>query len=250
MLAGAAVLLDRAGHVPLYRQIERILRDELAGGDGALAHRLTENQLMGRFHVSRHTVRQALARLSAAGLIERRPRRGTFVRIGLPLEQPLSGVYSFVRSLQDLGLPYQVRVASVRRAQTDDRTREHLGPATVAEVQRLHNIADEPLVAETIWLAGERVPDIEALDLTGSLYELLQQRYGLRVTSAREFIRPVVLDRRESLLLGVEPGCPAFFVERVSFVHDQPIEVRHSLIRGDRYLYSVQLQASPDELSA
>jgi DNA-binding GntR family transcriptional regulator len=34
-------------------------------------------------------------------------------------------------------------------------------------------------------------------------------------------------------------------VERVSYVEEQPVEVRHSLIRGDRYLYSVRLRVAP-----
>jgi GntR family transcriptional regulator len=248
MAAGAAVTLDRASPVPLYRQIERILRSELSA-DGALAHRLTETELMGRFRVSRHTVRQALGRLSAAGLIERHPRRGTYVRFGSPLEQPLSGLYSFVRSLQDFGLPYQVRVLSAQRVRSDNGLREHLGTAELMELQRLHEVAGEPLVAETIWLASERVAGFETLDLSGSLYELLERRYGLHVTSAREWIRPVVLDGRQSELLGADRGSAAFSVERVSFIRDAPLEVRHSLIRGDRYLYSVHLHASSQELA-
>src|SRR5207247_1901509 len=150
-VAGAAVTLDRASPVPLYRQVERILRDELLVAD-AIRQRLTENQLMSRFRVSRHTVREALALLSADGLIERWPRRGTFARL---------------------------------------------------------------------W-----------------------QRSRLSVVAAGESIRAVVRDQRQSHLLKASRGGPAFFVERVSFGASGPLEVRHSLIRGDRYLYSVQLRAA------
>ncbi len=241
--------LDRTGGVPLYRQIERILRAELS--QNGSASRLTENELIGRFQVSRHTVRQALGNLAAAGLIERRPRRGTFPNQRPPIEQPLSGVYSFVRSLRDLGLPHRARVVSVALVQSQDGLRDQLGVSQLVELRRLHEVDGEPLVAETIWLPQKLVPGIEGLDLSGSLYELMQQRYGLRVSSARESIRPVVLNQRQSRLLGVGRGCPAFFVERVSFAVNGPMEVRHSLIRGDRYLYSVQLRsASLDELSA
>ncbi|MFI5266554.1 MAG: GntR family transcriptional regulator [Chloroflexota bacterium] len=250
MAAGAAVKLDRASAVPLYRQIERILCDEIAQAE-EVVQRLTETELIARFQVSRHTIREALGLLSSAGLIDRRPRRGTFPRLRTPIEQPLHGVYSFVRSMRDLGLPHRVRVVSLELVDTKDGLREQLGVSRVAQLQRLHEVAGEPLVAETIWLPSERVPGIEALDLAGSLYELLQQRYELRVASAHESIRPVVLNYRQARLLGVDRGCPAFFVERVSFGANGPIEVRHSLIRGDRYLYSVQLRAAAaDELPA
>jgi GntR family transcriptional regulator len=238
------------GAQPLYRQIERILRDELAQAEGVV-QRLTESELIARFQVSRHTIREALSLLSSAGLIDRRPRRGTFPRLNAPIEQPLYGVYSFVRSMRDLGLPHRARVVSLGVVESKDGPREQLGVTRVAELQRLHEVAGEPLVAETIWLPSERVPGIEALDLSGSLYDLLLQRYALKVTSARESIRPVVLNQRQSRLLGVDRGGPAFFVERVSFELTDPVEVRHSLIRGDRYLYSVQLrEAAAEELLA
>jgi GntR family transcriptional regulator len=249
--AGAAVRLDRASAVPLYRQIERILREELTQAEG-MVQRLTETELIARFQVSRHTIREALSLLSSAGLIDRRPRRGTFPRLNAPIEQPLYGVYSFVRSMRDLGLQHRVRVLSLQIVEPKDGLQECLRAAKAAELQRLHEVAGEPLVAETIWLPSEQVPGIDALDLSGSLYELLQQRYDLRVASARESIRPVVLGQRQARLLGVDRGGPAFFVERVSFrSNGHPVEVRHSLIRGDRYLYSVQLrEALPEDLPA
>ena len=248
-MAGAA-RLDRASAVPLYRQIERILRDELAQAEGVV-QRLTESELIARFEVSRHTIREALGLLSSAGLIDRRPRRGTFPRLRTPIEQPLSGVYSFVRSMRELGLPHRVHVVSLRTVALGDGVAAQLGTAQLAQLQRLHEVAGEPLVSETIWLPSERVPGLDAADLGGSLYELLSQRYALRVTTARESIRPVVLNHRQARLLGVDRGCPAFFVERVSYGVAGPIEVRHSLIRGDRYLYSVQLRtAAADELPA
>lgn len=50
--------------------------------EGAFAdnERLDEVQLANRFSVSRTPVREALQRLTQAGLVEQRPRRGAFVR--------------------------------------------------------------------------------------------------------------------------------------------------------------------------
>jgi len=53
---------------------EEILMGALRPGD-----RLEEPALAARFGVSRTPIREALLQLSAAGLIEHRPRRGTFV---------------------------------------------------------------------------------------------------------------------------------------------------------------------------
>jgi DNA-binding GntR family transcriptional regulator len=42
-------------------------------------------------------------------------------------------------------------------------------------------------------------------------------------------------------MLGVPGGSPAFRVERTTWSDRGPIEWQESIVRGDRYLYSVQL---------
>jgi GntR family transcriptional regulator len=243
-LALTTIPLDRASSVPLYRQIEDILRQELGHTPDAV-QRLTENDLIARFRVSRHTVRQALGRLAAAGLVDRHPKRGTYPSSHTPIEQPLSGVYSFVHSLRQAGADYRATVVSVQVVPSSDGLHDSLRTqGQLVRLERLHRLDEEGVIAETIWLPSERVPEIDQHDLSGSLYDLLRLRYGLNVTSASESIRPVILNRRQSGVLGVEKGLPAFFVERQSFAGEVPVEVRHSLIRGDRYLYSVQLRTS------
>ncbi|HET9017546.1 MAG TPA: UTRA domain-containing protein [Thermomicrobiaceae bacterium] len=43
-------------------------------------------------------------------------------------------------------------------------------------------------------------------------------------------------------MLGLPVGDPAFLIERVGYVDDRPLELRRSLIRGDRYRLRVQLE--------
>jgi len=179
-------------------------------------------------------------------LIERRKKRGPF-RVSKPLiQQPLEGIYSFGRSMSGLGLAPESQVLSLRSIRPTD---DLLGQLEVAsrdepliELVRLRSAGGEPLVLETGWLPGVRVHGIKHVDLTGSVYDALRDLYRLEMTSAQESIRPVIVDARRARLLGVSRGAPAFFVERVSYSHETPAEVRHSLIRGDRYLYSVRLQ--------
>jgi GntR family transcriptional regulator len=238
--------VDRSSSVPLYRQLEQILRRELAhaGPQG-----LTEIGLTERFGVSRYTVRQALDVLRREGLIDRQKKRGTFPVSAPLIQQPLEGIYSFGRSMSGLGLAPDSRVLSLRTIQPDESLSGKLELASPAvrlvELARLRSAAGEPMVLETIWLPEGLVPGIQHVDLTGSVYDALRDLYGLEMTSAQESIRPVVLDTRRGRLLELPKGAPAFFVERVSYVEEQPVEVRHSLIRGDRYLYSVRLRVAP-----
>src|SRR5262245_37982135 len=72
--------LERSG-IPLYRQLDAILRDQIAGGQLRPGDRIhPEAELCVQYGVSRATVRQALEALEGDGLIERTAGRGTFVR--------------------------------------------------------------------------------------------------------------------------------------------------------------------------
>lgn len=62
------------------------LEQMIAAGRFADGARLNEVALAARFGVSRTPVREAFERLAAAGLVERRPRRGVFVRLPGPVE--------------------------------------------------------------------------------------------------------------------------------------------------------------------
>jgi GntR family transcriptional regulator len=94
---GGAVALEVPSGVPLYRRIQSDIAERIGRGDlepGAQVE--TEQELMGRYGVSRATVRQALAGLLASGMIEIQRGRGTFVR-PTALVHRLGGFYSFSR---------------------------------------------------------------------------------------------------------------------------------------------------------
>lgn len=60
-------------------RLRDVLEEEILTGVLSPGDRLEELLLAERFGVSRTPIREALFQLSAAGLIEQRPRRGTFV---------------------------------------------------------------------------------------------------------------------------------------------------------------------------
>jgi GntR family transcriptional regulator len=68
------------GPIPLYYQLETILRDRIASGEIPTDKPFpTELELCDEFGVSRPTVRQAIKSLELEGLVRRQRGRGTFV---------------------------------------------------------------------------------------------------------------------------------------------------------------------------
>jgi DNA-binding GntR family transcriptional regulator len=64
----------------LPQQIAKVLAGEIVERRLAFGHRLAESSLAARFGTSRASIREALYLLAQEGLIDRSPRRGTFVR--------------------------------------------------------------------------------------------------------------------------------------------------------------------------
>ena len=75
-----AAALDKNLPVPLYHQLQGVLKVEIETGKWQADQQLpNESKLAERFGVSKITVRQALGELAELGYIRREHGRGTFV---------------------------------------------------------------------------------------------------------------------------------------------------------------------------
>jgi GntR family transcriptional regulator len=246
-------VLDRTTPVPLHHQVAEALRAQISEGTYKPGDLLPpETVLATDLGLSRATVRQAIGRLVADGLLTR--RRGIGTTVAKPdLEEPLSGLYTFAQLAAGWGQALTTRVLGYFVVRAGGAAAAELGLRTgiddVIEIERVRLLEGEPVVHEEITLpkAGWR-ERLTAADLTQPLYVVLEDELGVVVTSAKERIRPVNLGQREARLLHQPEGAAAFHVERTGFAGTRPVEWRRSLIRGDRYLYSVELTrgANPD----
>ena len=251
VIAAIANGLDSSSRLPLYEQLTAAVREAVETGALPPGTALPpEKELATLLGVSRQTVNVALTKLSKRGLLNRRRGTGTFVAEPF-VEQPLGGLYSFMHSLESQGRSPGSRLLGFRVI-VDDRASpllEGSADGLVYEIKRLRLVDDEPFAVETTYLSrecGEKLP-LERLE-HDALYDLIEQFCGITVSSARETLRPVTLDRTDSHLLNVHPGEPAFLVERVGYAGEQAVELRVSLIRGDRYRFRVELSGTPGRL--
>lgn len=70
-----------ASHQPLRDAVLDALRDAIIGGQYVQGERLVEEEIAGRFEVSRSPIRDALRVLATEGLVELEPRRGARVAV-------------------------------------------------------------------------------------------------------------------------------------------------------------------------
>jgi GntR family transcriptional regulator len=232
--------LVRGPGLTVHGQIEDWLADAIATGRLAPGDRLpTEQDLAAWLGVSRMTLRHALAELAQRGLVIRAVGRsgGTFVAEP-KVEQDLTVLAGFSEQLRRHGLVAGARVLTATEIKASPAASAALEinvGAPVYEVRRLRLAGGQPILIEYSLFPAERCPGLLSHRLDGSIYELLEEKYGQRPHRARETLEPVLAGVREAEALGVAEGAPLMLVERTAYARSGlPLEFARDLFRGDR----------------
>ncbi len=230
--------------VPLYEQIEAILRDRIQTMQPG--ERLpSDRDLAAEFGVSFVTARQAVSRLAADGLVERQVGRGTFVA-GVRLEKSMSGLTSFTDDMRRRGLTVHSQVlecalhtASPEVAQALQITEN----SPVIHLRRLRFADAIPLAIEAVNLYALAFPGLVEEDFSQqSLYDILERRYGVSLVVARGVLGAVSPTSEEAHMLGITRNTPLLVARRTAYnQHDEPIEYGESRYRSDRYQVPIEM---------
>ncbi|WP_030255221.1 GntR family transcriptional regulator [Streptomyces violens] len=219
-----------------HEELRAALLSEI-GGAPPHAPLPTEREIATQHGVSRNTVRQALDALEAAGSVYRVQGAGTFV--APPVVSKSLTLTSFSEDMAERNLEPASRLLAAGTVRAGRQLAERLGVAPdskVVRVSRLRLADGSPMCLENVHFPADRVPGLVEEDLTGSLYALLNERYGLDIRSADQIIRAVDLDDTESALLGVPLGSSGLRVQRVGLDRrDTPVEATTTIYRADRY---------------
>lgn len=227
---------DRAA--PKWRRVLDDLERRLAEGD--IHERFpTDRELVEHYGVSRHTVREAVRRLLARGIVERHRGRGSFVRSD-QLRQPVGTLYSLYREVERRGHEQRSEVLELRTC-TDEATATRLGLDPAAELvvlARLRFVDDVPLAMDTVWLPTAVGAVLLDADMTRTaLYDELAARAGIVVDATEEVIEPVVPDADVRDLLELDDGEAVFRIARLGEAGGRPVEWRLTLVRGRRFAF-------------
>jgi GntR family transcriptional regulator len=238
---------------PAWVQIEEQLADRIESGALASGDRLPpERDLADALSVSRMTVRQALASLAARGLVERGVGRGTFVRAVGRVVHDLTRVAGFTEEVERQGLEVGARILAAAQCPAPDHVADALALDPGEDVVRLERVrlgGGVPMTLEDSYVPAARFPGLLDQDLSGSLYALMRDRYGLGPVTATERLEPVAARAYEAKALEVDEGSPLMFVERVAYAADgTAVEFARDRHRGDRARFLVRVV--PDEVLA
>jgi GntR family transcriptional regulator len=248
-------LLRRSDPSPFHIQVEDGLRQLIRSGQVAPGTELPgELSLAETLGLSRHTIRHAMQTLVTEGLLRRERGRGTHVLDAGRLHiRQLHQFYAFAWEMASIGIEERSRVLRLTRVAANAELTARLGlkdEEQVLRVDRIRIADSEPLVLETSYLPHDLSAGLDRHSFErGSIYDQLEQALGVRVTGAQEVISPIVVSRLQARHLRVAAGSAAFKVERTTWAGSRAIEWQESIVRGDRYLYTVDLDRSERDVS-
>jgi GntR family transcriptional regulator len=87
------------------------------------------------------------------------------------------------------------------------------------------------------------LPDLDTEDLTGSLYTLLAERYGLVIDAAEQTLWGEAAEGATARRLEAPVHTPLLVFRRLSSAGGRPVEYVVSRYRGDRYQVHMSLGA-------
>ena len=216
------------------------LSAEIAAGRPPTGGRLgAERELAAQLGVSRTTLRAALDALEEAGVVHRmRGRSGGIFASHRRVERDLSSVAGLPAYLRRQGFQPGARVLSTGTAPADEETAAAIGldaGELVLEILRVRLADEMPMSLERARFPADRFPGLLDRSLSGSLYELLEAEYGLRVGEAEERIEVVGATAADARALEIRPGAPLISIVRTAWTADgRPFEHSRDLFRADR----------------
>jgi len=222
---------------PKGQELREILEGLIASlGPGAPLP--SERALAERYGVARMTVRSMLDRLTSEGLTYRVHGRGTFA--AEPRVAQAMALSSFSEDMLARGLRPGSTILrqEVVPAGGVVAARLRVSPrARVVRIDRVRTADGEPLALEQAFLPAARFNGLQDADLaTGSLFTLLEQRWGVRLAAADQRVVAVTIDGEEAELLDVRPGqAGLLFSTLAEDAGGDVVFSATSLFRGDRY---------------
>lgn len=240
-----------SSRIPLYYQIENVLREKIASGAFSPGEQLpTESNMIEQFGVSRITIRQALSALASENLIERRQGSGTYVAQRKTRKRKFDGMIHLTGSLDELiemGLETPVKLLEMNRIEADKHEAALLQVKTgtpVFMLKRLRLHEDTPYSLIVNYLPVEIGDKLTESELnSGAILQSIENKLGYHLHEARQQIKAELADPYVAELLGVRVGSALLSIERTVYSDDgKPVEFVHTLYRSDKYGFSVYLK--------
>ena len=228
------------------RQVYLVLRDRITSRAMPYGAKLPPEPVLAETHgVARITVRRALARLAAEGLVERRRSAGTRVTFERTSPPVIADIANVLASLMEMGRRTGVKLLSFEYGLPPAPVAETLGLGPGERTQRCVRV--RLVDGDPFSYLTTHVP--ERLGITYSEAELATQpllslldRSGVEAERATQIIGAALAAPEVARALGVDVGAPLIELTRVVLDRSgRGVEHLHAFYRPDRYSIRMDL---------
>lgn len=242
------IKLDKNVPIPLYYQLKRCVLAMLESAKLKEGDMLPpESELSEALGVSRPTIRQAFNELVSEGRLQRYKGRGTFVSKPKVEARFLSRLETFNREMRAKNMTPHTRVLALEKVTGPGEACEKLKLEVGAQmiyISRLRSADNIPLVYVETYLPFEPFARLMEVDFSEkSLYDSLEELYGIRVTRVTREIEAVNSRKAEAELLKIFTGKAVSFVKTVAYSEGgaSPVEFSVARYRGDLNKFIVEV---------
>ncbi len=222
---------------PLYKQLEEKLQHEIETGERPAGSRLPTET----YHVSRVTVRKALAGLSELGYLDRKSGKGTFVA-EKKLHRSITEVISFTDMCRMMNATAGAKTIKIALEEPSEREIKEMSlkpGEKILVLERIRYMDDEPVIIELnkfpesfSFLFGEDLNDT-------SLFEVLK-KHNIILDHSRKTLDIIFASPQEAKALNINKGYPLLRIK--STIHDVENTITNlcqQLCIGDKFTFIV-----------
>ncbi len=238
-----------SGKIPVYVQVESVLRQKILKGQLGQGEQLpTLNELSAEFGVSQITVRTALANLKAERLISGKRGKGTFVAEQVPLQKHLvvtGDLQNFLEEwekfkVKPLGMDRK-RVRETRIPREIETFFGMDGQDSVCVVRRVRFIDGMPVSFFENFLRPEIAKHISLKELSKQpLRRIVEKKLGLQVGENETYLESVPAHPDVAEVLNTGVFSPLFLAQAMLWdASGQPFEIVNVFMRSDFFKYKI-----------
>ena len=226
--------------LPMYAQLKETIISSIVRGDLKPGGQLpSQRSLCEQYDMSHMTVRRALAELTSEGVIYAIPGKGIYVSAYKEYAEsaPLIG---FTEDMARRGMVASSLILDAQIIGASTVLAKVLGVgvgAPLVFLRRVRLANSEPIALQIAYLPHALCLGLLEHDLAqGSLFAILRQVYGLRLTRGATTVEAALADEEDVELFGVALPAALLVTEQITYLDSAvAIEFVRTTYRGDRY---------------
>lgn len=239
-------LINREDHQKLYLQLYEILKKKIESGEWQVGTQIpTEEDLCNMFSVSRATVRTAVLELVRHGYLKRQQGKGTFIYRNT-ISDGISMLTNFRESMleETTSITTNVLARTVMMPIDELNIKLNIPPDKhVIYIKRLQLKDNEPLIIQESFIPYHICPLLLEDDIArNSLIDIIEKKYGIRITKVKNLIDIGYLNTDEARIFGLPEGTASLITMQFYYSGDTTFMYTRSLKKPGRFNLLIEFE--------